>query len=142
MKISREQVNKINDKMGNGWDLDLYYFLMHSGEKSATLKIPTEDGGCIEGKLYIDNVWDWHPGAYNGIQIKLNVRRWYKGEGDGVFTSHGLGKWFRFDRPDLKKCLFSEVQKMTHQITAADIMAIYEENAAEISNPYLVGARA
>ena len=62
MKITREQVKKINDKMGNGWELDLYYYFMH-GEKTASLKIPQDDGGYIEGKLYIDTVSDWHPGA-------------------------------------------------------------------------------
>lgn len=137
MKITRDQVNKINEKMGNGWELDLSFLLMHN-EKTAMLKIPQDDGGYILGKLYIDNVWDWHPGAYNGIQIKLNVSRWMPS--GGCFVSHGLGKWYSFNRPDLKKCMFSEVQKMTHQITAADILAIYHDNAAEINNPYIVGA--
>lgn len=141
MKITREQVNKINEKMGNGWQLDLYYLLMR-GEKSAELRIPNDDGGYIQGKLYIDNVSSWRPGAYNGVQIKLHVSRWYKGSTEGVFTSHGQGKCITISRPDLKRCLFSEVQKITHRITAGDILAIYQDNAAQINSDLLVAATA
>lgn len=142
MKITREQVNKINARMGNGWRLDLYYMLMHSGEKTAEITIPMDDGGYVRGKLYIDNVHDWRAGAYNGVQIKLNVSRWYKGSTEGVYTSSGLGKWIKQNRPDMTRCLFSEVEKITHRITAADIMAIYEGNAELCENPVMLGAAA
>ena len=133
MKITREQVNKINDKMGNGWELDLFYFLTH-GEKTAALKIPMNDGGYVQGKLYIDNVWSWRPEDYKGIQIKLNVSRWYKGHTEGVYTSSGLGYWQEINRPDMKKAMFSEVQKLTHSITAADVMAMYTEHAPQCAS--------
>lgn len=132
-KITREQVEKINGKMGNGWKLDLYYFLMR-GEKAAVLEIPQDDGGYIQGKLYIDNVFDWRKDAYNGIQIKLNVSRWHKGHEHGVYTSNGLGYWIEINRPDLKKALFSEVQKITHTIRAADILDIYAQHAPQIAS--------
>lgn len=133
MKITREQIKKINAKMGNGWELDLWYLLTH-GEKTAQIKIPTEDGGYIQGKLYIDNVYNWRKDAYNGIQIQLNVSRFYKGNTEGIFVSHGLGHWKYFNRPDMNRALFSEVQKMTHTITADDIMEIYAEHAPQIAN--------
>ena len=132
-KITREQVEKINAKMGNGWKLDLYYFLMR-GEKTAVLEIPQPDGGYIQGKLYINNVFDWRKDAYNGIQIKLNVSRWHKGNADGVYTSNGLGYWIEINRPDLKKAMFSEVQKITHTLRAADILDIYSEHAPQIAS--------
>lgn len=132
-KITREKVEKINDKMGNGWALDVWYYLVH-GDKTAEIKIATEDGGYIQGKLYIENVFDWHEDAYNGVQIKLNVSRWHKGHADGVFTSSGLGHWVIFNRPDLKKAMFSEVQKMTNEISAEDIMAIAAEHAPALAN--------
>lgn len=141
MSITREQINKINEKMGNGWELDLYYYLMH-GEKTAVLKIDQEDGGYIQGKIYIDNVSSWRKDAYNGVQIKINVSRYYKGSTEGVFVSHGLGKWYAINRPDLKRCMFSEVQKMTHKITAAQIMGIYEQNSEQINNPVVLGVSA
>lgn len=131
--ITREQVNKINAKMGNGWELDIRYYVIW-GEKTAQLTIPQEDGGYIQGKLYIDKVQDWHPGAYNGIQIKLNVSRWRKGLTDGTFMSAGLGHWIMVNRPDLTRALFSEVQKMTNKITAADILNIAAGHAAELEN--------
>ena len=124
MSITWEQVRKINAKMSNGWELDLNYYLMH-GEKTAVLQIPQDDGGYIQGKIYIDNVYNWRPNSYNGIVLKINVSRWYKGHTDGVYTSHGLGHWIEIQRPDLKKCLFSAVQKYTAQITAEDVQAIY-----------------
>lgn len=133
MKITREQINKMNAKMGNGWTVDLHTLFLR-GEKSASLTIPQEDGSYIQGKLYIEKSWDWHPGAYNGIRISMNVSRWTPGGTEGVFVSHGLGKWKHYERPDLTRCNFSEVQKMTHQITAADILAIYEENKEKINN--------
>lgn len=133
MKISREQVNKINEKMGNGWALDLWYLLMH-GEKTAELKIPQEDGGYVQGKIYIDKVTDWHKDAYNGIQIKINVSRYHKTHTEGCFAAYGLGHWIKINRPDLTRAMFSEVQKMTHDLTAEDIMEIYRQNAPEIAN--------
>ena len=131
--ITREQVQKINSKLANGWELDIRYYLIW-GEKTAQLTIPQEDGGYIQGKLYIDKVQDWHPGAYNGIQIKLNVSRWRKGLTEGTFTSAGLGRWIVFNRPDLTRALFSEVQKMTHEITAADVLSIAAGHAAELES--------
>lgn len=130
--ITREQVNKINAKMGNGWKMDVYYYLLH-GEKTAVLEIPQEDGGYIQGKLYIDNVYSWRPEDYNGIQIKLNVSRWHKGNTDGVYTSNGLGHWTLINRPDMKKAMFSEVQKLTHTIRVEDVLDIYREHAQEIA---------
>lgn len=141
MSITREQINKINEKMGNGWEFDLYYYLMR-GEKTAVLKIDQEDGGYIQGKIYISNVSSWRKDAYNGVQIKINVSRYYKGLTEGTFVSHGLGKWYKINRPDLKRCMFSEVQKMTHKITAAQIMGVYEQNSEQINNPVVLGVGA
>ena len=100
---------------------------MH-GEKTAVMEIPQEDGGYIQGKIYIDNAYNWRPGSYNGIVLKINVSRWHKGNTEGVYTSHGLGKWIEIQRPDLNKCLFSAVQKFTGQITAQDVLAIYNSD--------------
>lgn len=132
-KITREQVEKINAKMGNGWELDIRHYLIW-GKKAAVLQIPQEDGGYIQGKIYIDKVSDWRPGAYNGVQIKMNVSRWHKGSTDGVYTSSGLGYWQTQNRPDMNKALFSEVQKMTHEITAAYILALSKEHAPELAS--------
>lgn len=125
MKMTNEAAAKIDSRMGNGWTLSRYYLVM-CGEKAAELKIPMEDGGYIQGRIYIDKKWRCYQAS---VQIRVNAARYYRDHTPGVYVSHGLGQWVDIDRPDMNKCLFSAVEKLTHKITAEDIRALCEIGA-------------
>lgn len=127
MKMTNEAATKIDSRMGNGWTLSRYHLVM-CGEKAAELKIPMEDGGYIQGRIYIDKKWRGCQ-AYDGVRISVNASRYYPAHTPGVYVSSGLGKWAEIDRPDMNKCLFSAVEKLTHKITAEDIRALCEIGA-------------
>lgn len=139
MKMTREQYNKINARMGNGWKLDLRTLVLR-GEKAASLRVPLPDGSELEGRLYIHNFQTWRKDQYSGVEIVFNVSRWSPTGTPGVWGSHGLGWTTRTPRPDLARCLFSEVEKMTHNITARDVLAVYEDHAGRINDPAILGA--
>lgn len=125
MKMTNEAAAKIDSRMGNGWKLSRYHLVM-CGEKAAELKIPMEDGGYIQGRIYIDKKWRCYQAS---VQIRVNASRYYPSHTPGVYVSHGLGQWVDIDRPDMNKCLFSAVEKLTHKITAEDIRALCEIGA-------------
>lgn len=127
MKITRESIEKSSARMGNGWTLSRYHLVM-CGEKAAELQIPMEDGGYIQGRIYIDKKWRGYQ-AYDGVRISVNASRYYPAHTPGAYVSYGLGKWAEIDRPDMHKCLFSAVEKLTHKITAEDIRALCEIGA-------------
>lgn len=131
MKITRESIEKSSARMGNGWTLSRYHLVM-CGEKAAELQIPMEDGGYIQGRIYIDKKWRGYQ-AYDGVRISVNASRYYPAQTSGVYVSHGLGHWVDIDRPDMSKCMFSAVEKITHKITADDIRALCEAGAAALT---------
>lgn len=131
MKMTREAAAKIDSRMGNGWALSRYHFIM-CGEKAAELKIPMEDGGYIQGRIYIDKKWRGYQ-AYDGVRISINASRYHPASTPGVYTSYGLGHWVDIDRPDMSKCMFSAVEKITHKITADDIRELCENGAKALS---------
>lgn len=131
MKMTKDAAAKIDARMGNGWTLSRYYLIM-CGEKSAEMKIPMEDGGYIQGRIYIDKKWRGYQ-AYDGVRISVNASRYHPANTPGVYTSFGLGHWVDIDRPDMSKCMFSAVEKITHKITADDIRALCEVGAAALT---------
>lgn len=131
MKMTKEAAAKIDARMGNGWTLSRYHLIM-CGEKAAELKIPMEDGGYIQGRIYIDKKWRGYQ-AYDGVRISVNASRYYPGHTPGVYVSSGLGQWLDIDRPDMSKCMFSAVEKITHKITADDIRELCENGAKALS---------
>ena len=80
-KITREQIQKINNNCKNNWELDIQYFIFHS-EK--TLKKIIE----LDTEHYLEFRIDYN---YNN-QITLFINKFYHKANDDFATSNGLGK--------------------------------------------------
>lgn len=80
-KITREQIQKINNKCKNGWELDIQFFIFHN-EKTLKKIIELDEEHYLEFKI-----------DYNyQNQIVLFINKFYHKLGEDYATSNGLGK--------------------------------------------------
>lgn len=80
-KITREQLQKINNSCQNGWRLDVQYFLFHN-EKRLYKHIELDNENYLEFAL-----------LYNyKNQIKLSINKFHHKQNDTFAVSQGLGK--------------------------------------------------
>lgn len=80
-KITKEAIQKINNKCKNDWKLDIQYYLFHN-EKTLVKQIQLDDEHYLEFAL-----------RYNyKNQISLHISKFYHKKGDAFATSSGLGK--------------------------------------------------
>lgn len=138
MKITREQVIKMNSKMSNGFSVDLWTLGVW-GEKQCTKKVYI---GNPENGEYVKFSILWHPEfeerktAYGqSFNVKtgrsvptLHLSRWEKGKTEGVDVSHGTGKYISIGEAQERKN-FSVLQKLTATFT--------DEKIKEVMNEYV-----
>lgn len=80
-KLTREQLQKINNSCENGWRLDVQYFLFHN-EKRLYKHIELDSENYLEFAL-----------LYNyKNQIKLSINKFRHKQDDTFAVSEGLGK--------------------------------------------------
>lgn len=122
MKFTKEQVEKWNSKMGQGFKTDLNRLMMW-GEKQPHLMTKQEDGKTyLELTLYYQDEYKTVTNEYGctfnrptGKHIPvINVRKWID-EGTGMLHGYGIGKTFEVGEACEKK-MFSTLQKLTHTI--------------------------
>lgn len=80
-KISKEQIQKINEKCKNEWKLNIQYLIFHN-EKQLYKTIELDQ----EHYLQFELGYDWQN------QIILRISKYYHKKGDSFATSNGLGK--------------------------------------------------
>ena len=119
--ITREQVQKINEKMHNNWKFDLMHYLSNSGDKSATKRIELDEKHFIEAALWFSKKYEnFRP---VGLEITLNIS-YYTAVGNGLASSSGMGIFRKIPYTKARKS-FADLQKLTAIIDDAYIMAIY-----------------
>ena len=80
-KISKEQIQKINERCKNNWKLDIQYFIFHN-EKQLYKTIELDQEHYLQFELSYN--WD--------NQIILRISKYYHKQADTFATSTGLGK--------------------------------------------------
>lgn len=81
MKITKEQVDNINNQCMNGWQFDVEYFLFH-GEKTLIKQIQLNDENYLEFAI-----------RYNyKNQVSLHISKFYHKIGDNYSSTNGMGK--------------------------------------------------
>lgn len=126
--ITREQVEKINKRLHNNWTFDLWYFMMHSGEKTVCKKIALDDTHFIKASLYFNETY--RNFKRDGLEITLHMAR-FTDIGNGMASSSGLGLFRTIPYNKVRKS-FADLQKLTAVIDDKYIIDIYNSgNNAE-----------
>lgn len=121
MAITKEQVEKINKRLHNGWTFNLWHFMTHSGEKTVCKKIALDDTHFIEANLWFNETYkNFRP---DGLEITLHISL-FTGTLNGTGSSSGLGLFRRIPYEKARRS-FADLEKLTKVIDDAYIMGIY-----------------
>ncbi len=123
MKITQQQIDNANKKLLNGFELDVYYCLIHH-EKTAVKSIQISDNEYVFLRLefypeyenlngYKKKTGNFFPCCHISKEIKSN----------GFYTSYGLGKVIKLSDAQPKKT-FSTLQKLSENIDIDKMIAI------------------
>ena len=115
-KITREQLQKINNNCRNNWELDIQYFIFHS-EK--TLKKIIE----LDTEHYLEFRIDYN---YNN-QITLFINKFYHKANDEFATSNGLGKKKILEESPAPRKSINKLIEFTKTLTDDELMKINNE---------------
>ena len=131
--ITREQVNAINAKMSNGFQLDVCSLMLY-GEKKAVKSIKLDDATTLVATLTFAasfdkkrNAWGQKFNVPNGkSHVALNLSIWHCNPDADVTTSHGLGWWINISE-DMPRRNFSSIQKLTANYDDDTIMMLFND---------------
>lgn len=134
--ITREQVNAINAKMSNGFQLDVCSLTLY-GEKKAVKSIKLDDATTLVATLTFAasydkkrNTWGQKFNVPNGkSHVALNLSIWHCNPGADITTSRGLGWWMNVSE-DMPRRNFSAIQKLTANYDDDTIMTLFAERTA------------
>ena len=131
--ITCEQVNAINAKMSNGFQLDVYSLTFY-GEKKAVKSIKLDDATTLVATLTFAasfdkkrNAWGQKFNVPNGkSHIALNLSIWQCNPGADITTSHGVGWWINVSE-DMPRRNFSAIQKLTANYDDDPLMTLFND---------------
>lgn len=127
---TKEQLNKWNSNMTNGWKLSISSLVFHN-EKNPELCVPIDDKTYIEAKLWYTDVRDGY--KYTGLKRpQLHISLCHKQE-SGTAVSYGVG-YTKDLEGEVKRATLSNLVKLTTQFTPNDIMAIAKANMPSLNN--------
>lgn len=115
-RITREQIQKINNKCSNDWRLDIQYYLFHN-EKTLIKQIKLDDEHYLEFTLHYN---------YKN-QIALRISKYHHKEGDYFATSSGLGKSKILDETQATRKIFNNLIDFTKTLNDEECMKINTE---------------
>lgn len=115
-KITREQIQKINSKCKNSWELDIQYFIFHN-EKTLKKIIKLDEEHYLEFKI-----------DYNyQNQIVLFINKFYHKLGEYYATSNGLGKKKILEETPASRKSINKLIEYTETLTDEQLMQINSE---------------
>lgn len=129
-KITREQIQAINSKCKNGWELDIQYFLFHN-EKTLRKIIELDKEHYLEFTLNFN---------YKN-QISLRISKFYHKAGDNFASSNGLGKSRILDETPAPRKSINKLIEITKTLNDDELMKINNETDV-IRSPIFVPSEA
>lgn len=132
--ITREQINKMNQKLKNGFSFDIQYFVYHK-EKVATKDLKIDDNSFIRFRLMFVNEYKTvvnSCGAKHrqstGLYVPcVHISKYVNN------TSHGLGQWVDLGTAQ-KRQTFSTLQKLSEICTEEKLTSLIDEIALNNKN--------
>lgn len=115
-KITKTQLENINNKCRNDWRFDVQYFLCHN-EKTLIKQIKLDNEHYLEFDL-----------RYNyKNQISLHISKFEHKIGEHFATSHGLGKSKILNEEQATRKNFNKLIEYTNILTNDELMRINQE---------------
>ena len=115
-KITKTQLENINNRCRNDWRFDVQYFMYHS-EKTLIKQIKLDNENYLEFAL-----------RYNyKNQISLHISKFYHEQGAYFATSHGLGKSKILNEEQATRKNFNKLIEYTNILTNDELMRINKE---------------
>ena len=128
--ITRNQIIAANEKMGNGFALDVQYYVVW-GEKRCVKHINLDEKHVLEAEITYVSEFERFPQSMKEWHVPCIWLQYFT-KGDGAFmTSMGMGYKEKLGERREKKML-SVLQKLTHEMTDEKIMEVY----ARWNNPF------
>ena len=113
MRITKEQVDSINNQCANGWKLDVQYFLFH-GEKTLIKQIQLDDENYLEFAI-----------RYNyKNQVSLHISKYYHKIGENYSSTNGMGKNKILDETQVKRKNVNNLVSFTKNLNDEKLLEI------------------
>lgn len=122
-KITKEQIDSINNQCMNGWELDFNYYLFHN-EKTLVKHIQLDNEHYLEFKL-----------MYNSLnQVKLLISKYYHKQGESYASTNEMGKSRLLTETKVKRKNVNNLVELTKTLNDEQLMNINANT--KVSNGY------
>lgn len=115
-KMTKEQLQRINNNCKNEWTFDLQYFLMHNN-KTLIKHITIDDENYLQFKIDFD---------YEN-KIILRISKFHHKANDYFATSSGLGKKKILEETPAPRKNINKLIELTGKLTDDELMKINNE---------------
>lgn len=119
------KVKRMNDKLENGFQIDIQKYLMNS--TIPFKRIEMGDNEFLQAELWFRS--EYENFQQIGLSIVLNISKYSRKDNDTVYSSFGLVHTVHMVS-DLTRRNFSEMLKLSKELTTERILTMYEEQVA------------
>lgn len=135
-KLTREQLNRWNAKLGNGFRFDTHFFLMW-GDKQLKKYLKLEDGRTLEATLSYREVTKNYATA--GVMPVLHLSIWEScGPDSDMMRSFGTGAYIDMGAQQDKR-KYNELVKLSAVVDDGKIMALAVEKLPQLESDVIIG---
>lgn len=111
--LTREQINEINNKCSNGWQLDMQYFLMYR-EKTLIKRVRLDEQNFLEFILSYNN----------DNQIAIRISKYFHKSNETMAVSTKFGKWIILDETSAKRRSINNLIIITEKLTNEKLLEL------------------
>ena len=126
-KITTKEIQNINSKSSNGWQLDTQYFIFHN-EKILVKCIELDEEHYLQFLLNYN---------YNN-QISLHISKFYHKQGDEFASTSGLGKSKVLVETPAKRKTINSLIDYTSKLDNSKLLEINKNTSVSKGNGLIV----
>lgn len=135
MKITRDQVNRWNAKLANGFRLDVERCVVWD-DKVAVKSVKLSNGSIIKAEIGYHEVCESRMGSYRhnflGMRPYLTLSLWKPTGTEGMWSSQGMGARVEITEALYAKRVWNELAKFTADWDEAKILDEAKKHMAEL----------
>lgn len=137
---TREQVEKWNNQLADGWKLDLQQ-LLYWGNKRPSFKFKKNESDDVLYTFDLEFSEDWKNHEFLGTySVDIRCQKWI--EKDNFMTSHGLGVRKRIGVSVANKKMFKILADMTKKLDKTTLLSMFDienpEVNAKLENGFII----